>query len=130
MKENAMLGRKSAVATLAVKDLEAARKFYEGVVGLKPSDQQEPGVVAYDTSGARLFVYPSKFAGTNEGTAVTWVVGDELEQILGALKAKGVAFEHYDLPEVTRQGDIHIAGSKRIAWFKDPDGNIHAVTSG
>jgi catechol 2,3-dioxygenase-like lactoylglutathione lyase family enzyme len=125
-----MLGFKNAVATLAVEDLEASRKFYEEVVGLKPADRQVPGVVAYQTGETRLFVYPSKFAGTNQGTAVTWVVGDALEQILGALKSKGVTFEHYELPEVTRQGDIHIAGGKRIAWFKDPDGNIHAVTTG
>ncbi len=41
-----------------------------------------------------------------------------------ALKAKGVAVEHYDMPGMTREGDIHIAGEMRIAWFKNPDGNI------
>jgi hypothetical protein len=42
-----------------------------------------------------------------------------------ALKRKGLTFEHYDLPETKRQGDVHVAGSTRVAWFKDPDGNIH-----
>jgi hypothetical protein len=55
---------------------------------------------------------------------VTWSVGDELEDIVSKLKAKGVKFEHYDMPQMTRKGDIHIAGDMKVAWFKDPDGNI------
>ena len=46
------------------------------------------------------------------------------------LKAKGVVFEQYDLPEMTRKGDIHHAGRMKAAWFKDPDGNIHALVGG
>ena len=46
-----------------------------------------------------------------------------------ALAAKGVAFEHYDLPHTTREGDVHVAGGIRIAWLKDPDGNILALSS-
>jgi hypothetical protein len=47
-----------------------------------------------------------------------------------ALKAKGVMFEHYDMPDMTREGDIHIAGNMKVAWFKDPDGNILNIASG
>ena len=46
-----------------------------------------------------------------------------------ALKSKGISFEHYDLPGTTRAGDIHVAGNTRVAWFKDPDGNIHSLVS-
>ena len=45
------------------------------------------------------------------------------------LRAKGVAFEHYDLPETTREGDIHVMGEMRGAWFKDPAGNIIALVN-
>ena len=38
-----------------------------------------------------------------------------------------MAFEHYDLPGMTRQGDLHVAGDMKVAWFKDPDGNIHSL---
>ena len=55
---------------------------------------------------------------------MTWVVGDDIEGVVGALKAKGITFEHYDMPEIKREGDLHIAGDMRVAWFKDPDGNI------
>jgi hypothetical protein len=74
-------------------------------------------------------VYKSQYAGTNKATAVTWTVGEELDDIVRALKGKGVRFEHYDLPGMTRKGDVHVAGEMKAAWFKDPDGNILSLVS-
>jgi hypothetical protein len=51
-------------------------------------------------------------------------VGDDIESVVQTLKTKGVTFEHYDLPATTREGDIHVTGDYKVAWFKDPDGNI------
>jgi catechol 2,3-dioxygenase-like lactoylglutathione lyase family enzyme len=124
-----MLETKSAVATVAVKDLDVARRFYEGVLGLTPNEPQQPGSVSYKTGGTSLFVYASRFAGTNQATSVTWLVRNNLEKIVGALREKGVTFEHYDLPNLTLNGDIHVSGSHQIAWFKDSDGNIHSLSS-
>ena len=61
---------------------------------------------------------------------MTWTVGDDVESIARGLKAKGVTFEHYDMPGMTRKGDVHVAGDMKIAWFKDPDGNILCIVSG
>lgn len=126
-----MLGNKDAVATVAVKDLNAAKRFYEDQLGLKSilAEDQE-GVVTYKTGGSSLLVYTSQFAGTNRATSVTWSVGGDFDQIVESLRSKGVSFEHYDdLPEVTREGDVHRAGDLKLAWFKDPDGNIHHLIS-
>ena len=71
-------------------------------------------------------MYRSIFAGTNKATALTWAV-DDVEEIVRTLKAKGVTFDHYDLPQTKREGDVHVAGEHKIAWFKDPDGNILSV---
>ncbi len=125
-----MLNVKDAIATVAVKDLDAARRFYEDKLGLKPTREQQEGAASYKAGKGSLFVYPSQYAGTNEATAVTWNVGADLEKIVETLKSKGVAFEHYDMPDTTLEGDIHVAGDMRIAWFKDPDGNIHALANG
>ncbi|HEV2853469.1 MAG TPA: VOC family protein [Thermoanaerobaculia bacterium] len=124
-----MLGDKDAVATLAVKDIEVARKFYEGKLGLKPAtDTGEPTTLTYESGRSRIFVYESKYAGTNQATALNWLVGDDINGIVKDLGAKGVTFEHYDgLPDTTREGDVHVAGDLRLAWFKDPDGNILAL---
>src|SRR6185436_14715394 len=122
-----MLGDKEAVATLAVKDLAAARKFYEGKLGLTPLDTQGEEAVTYKSGSSKVIVYRSQFAGTNKATAANWFVGKDLERIVAALAERGVPFEHYDLPGLTRNGHIHGAGDFKSAWLKDPDGNIIAL---
>lgn len=119
-----MLGDRDAVATVAVRNLETAKAFYGGTLGLTPTGTEDSEVVVYKTGNSTVMVYVSQYAGTNKATAVTWSVGDDLEPIVRDLKAKGVTFEHYDMPDVTREGDVHLAGDIKAAWFKDPDGNI------
>ncbi len=119
-----MLGDKSASATIAVKDMDAAKKFYEGTLGLHKTDTDDPNGTMYKSGDSMIFIYPSEYAGTNKATAIAWGVGDDLRAIIDDLKAKGVTFEQYDLPGMTREGDIHMMGDLKAAWFKDPDGNI------
>ena len=76
-----------------------------------------------------LNVYRSDYAGTNKANAVTWAVGDDVEGVVRALKAKGVVFEHYDMPGMKLEGDVHIGADMKVAWFKDPDGNILNIVS-
>lgn len=125
-----MLGKQNAVATVAVRNLAAAKKFYEGALGLKAIDAEGDEVVVYETGGSRLNVYRSQFAGTNKATAVTWSV-DDVEGEVKTLKSKGVAFEHYDMPGLKVQGDLHVAEGEdmKVAWFKDPDGNIFSIVN-
>ncbi len=118
-----MLGNKDAAVTLAVSDLVRARDFYENTLGLEPA-LEPPGTVLYRSGQTVVLVYPSAYAGTNQATAASWAVGDEFDAIVEELRAKGVTFEHYDLPEMTREGDVHVMGDFRAVWFKDPDGNI------
>jgi len=124
-----MLADKDAVATIAVKDLKAAKKFYGDTLGLKPVPVPEPEVLNYKSGNSTVLVYKSQFAGSNKATSVTWIV-DDVEGTVKDLKAKGAAVEHYDFSGMTRKGDVHIAGKSKAAWFKDPDGNILAVVSG
>jgi catechol 2,3-dioxygenase-like lactoylglutathione lyase family enzyme len=123
-KEIGMLGGKNAGATLPVSDLQRARDFYENILGLEPM-QEDLGSVLYKSGDSLLLVYPSEYAGTNQATAATWAVGDDLEAIVQDLKSKGVTFERYDdLPDTTRDGDVHMIGDMKGVWLKDPDGNI------
>jgi catechol 2,3-dioxygenase-like lactoylglutathione lyase family enzyme len=124
-----MLSKGEAVATIGVKSTKKAKGFYEGVLGLQPDGPEQPGVLTYKSGGSRLFVYESQYAGTNKATAATWTF-DDVEGEVEALKKKGVKFEHYDLPNLTRRGDLHVSGNMKAAWFKDPDGNILALVSG
>jgi catechol 2,3-dioxygenase-like lactoylglutathione lyase family enzyme len=124
-----MLGDIDAIATIAVRDIKKAAQFYEGTLGLTPVAREGEQVITYRSGAALLNVYESSFAGTNQATAVTWSVGERLQQVLRDLRGKGVLFEHYDLPGIVRDGDIHICGDLRVAWFKDPDGNILNLVS-
>ena len=125
-----MLGSKECYATLAVKDVQKAKSFYEGTLGLASAGGSDNGGLMYKCGNSHLFVYPSEFAGTNKATAASWVVGDDLDKIIADLKSKGVKFEQYDMPGVTREGDVHVMGDMKAAWFKDPDGNILNIVNG
>lgn len=124
-----MLSNYDIGAAIAVKDLETARKFYEGVLGLTVDSELPQGAgVSYKSGNSSVLVYPSQYAGTNQATYAGWTV-DNVEEVVAELKGKGVTFEHYpDMPGITVDGDVHSwNGEGKTAWFKDPDGNIFAV---
>lgn len=125
-----MLSDKNAMATIAVKDLDKARAFYGGTLGLAPVGPQSTEVALFKSGEATLVVYRSDFAGTNKATSATWGVGSELDAIIGKLKQAGVGFEHYDTPGGKREEDVHVYGTFRAAWFKDPEGNILHINNG
>ncbi len=119
-----MLSNNNAIATIAVKDMAAARKFYGDTLGLEKTDMSDEEVTTYKSGDSHVLVYQSKFAGGYQATVATWIVRNDLEDIIATLKERGVAFEHYDMPGTVREGDIHISDGMKVAWFKDPDGNI------
>ena len=125
-----MLGAKDAIATIAVKNLDVAKPFYQDNLGLTPIPLKESGVLSFKSGNSSVLVYVSEFAGTNKATAATWVVGDDVAGVVKALKAKGVKFKHYDLPNTKRDGDVHISGTTKVAWCEDPDGNILSIVNG
>ena len=118
-----MLADKNAAANIAVKNLDAAGKFYQDTLGLTKI-KAEGDALVFKSGNSLINVYRSDYAGTNKATALTWAVGAELENVIRALTAKGVKFEHYDMPGMRRDNDVHIAGDMKVAGFKDPDGNI------
>jgi catechol 2,3-dioxygenase-like lactoylglutathione lyase family enzyme len=124
-----MLGDKDAASNIAVKNLETAKKFYEEILGLTPVGNEGEEAVVFKSGNSTVYVYKSQYAGTNKATAISWVVGENIEGVVQQLKAKGVTFEHYNMPGVTLEGDVHIAGDMKVAWFKDLDGNILNITS-
>ena len=122
-----MLGSEDAIATVAVKNLQTAAQFYEGKLGLRKVGE-EMQVLVYQSGKSSIMVYQSQFAGTNQATAVTWQV-DDVDGAVRALKEKGIAFERYEFPDVKQEGDVHVFGKIRNAWFKDPDGNILSIVN-
>jgi catechol 2,3-dioxygenase-like lactoylglutathione lyase family enzyme len=123
-----MLRNTAAVATLAAKDLGVAARFYEGTLGLSRARAGDNEAIVFESGDTTINVYRSTFAGTNKATALTWTV-DDVDNVVRSLKGKGVTFEHYDLPDTRLEGDVHVSGDIKVAWFKDPDGNILSVVN-
>ena len=118
-----MLGTRNAVANLAVRDIGRARDFYTGVLGLIEVDKEGEELIVLKSGETYVNVYHSEYAGTNKATAVTWQV-DDIAAEVADLRARGVTFEHYDMPGLALEGDVHSGYGMKVAWFKDPDGNI------
>jgi catechol 2,3-dioxygenase-like lactoylglutathione lyase family enzyme len=118
-----MLGTRNAVANLAVRDIDRARAFFTETLGLEQVGSEGDELIVLKSGDSMVNVYRSEFAGTNEATAVTWEV-DDIEAEVESLKNKGVAFEHYDMPGLALEGDVHVGQGMKVAWFRDPDGNI------
>ena len=98
-----MLGDTNAVATLAVKDLGKAARFYEETLGLSRAGAEDNEAIMFESGDTTINVYRSSFAGTNKATALTWAV-DDVDDVVRTLKGKGVKFEHYDLPDTQARG--------------------------
>jgi len=124
-----MLGKSDATPMIAVKDLDRARKFYEGTLGLAAKDAMGGEVLEVKAGDTLINVYRSEFAGTNKATALTFDV-DDIDREVRDLRDKGIFFEHYDMPGLERQGDVYVAQGMKTAWFKDPDGNILSLFEG
>ncbi len=121
-----MLGSNNMHVDIAVKDLAAAKAFYQGKLGLELDHEDDHGCQYYKSGNGTFKVYQSSSAGTNKATYASWDV-DDVAAMVEELKDKGISFEHYDMPGVTHEGDVHVMGNVKAAWFKDPDGNILCV---
>lgn len=120
-----MLSTAPIRAYIPVSDVARARRFYEDKVGLRPKQEYAGGVI-YECGGTEVFMYPTPNAGTSRASQAFWQVAD-VEKEVAELKARGVTFEHYEMPGMNTNG-IATAGGAKTAWFKDTEGNILAVS--
>lgn len=119
-----MLNDSLVTANVPASDLDRARRFYADVLGLTPADENPGGLLYTTRGGTTFFLYQTEYAGQAGHTIAQWHVGDVAEEVRD-LKAKGLEFEHYDMPGVTWDGDVAtMEGMGHAAWFKDSEGNI------
>jgi len=121
-----MLSQARTHAAIPTADLERARKFYEGVLGLSPLDAT-PGGVLYATHGdTRFLVFPSGGRASGTHTQLGFQV-DDIGAEVADLKRRGVTFESYEMPGFDAATSIATHPGGRSAWFRDPDGNLLGV---
>jgi catechol 2,3-dioxygenase-like lactoylglutathione lyase family enzyme len=120
-----MLGSSKAFSGFAVDDLERARTFYEGTLGLDVSLDGDQLIL--NLAGDRpTFVYLKPDFTPATYTILNFPVED-VEQAVDDLTSRGVRFERYDGFEQDEKGISRAAGGPAIAWFTDPAGNILSV---
>jgi catechol 2,3-dioxygenase-like lactoylglutathione lyase family enzyme len=122
-----MLATSKAYNGFAVDDIEKARQFYGETLGLDAKVlDDENGLLQIDLAGGRptlIYLKPDFTPATY--TILNFPV-DDVDQTVDELAARGVRFEHYEGFEQDEKG-INTGAGPRIAWFKDPAGNILSV---
>jgi catechol 2,3-dioxygenase-like lactoylglutathione lyase family enzyme len=122
-----MLSDLTPMATLAAADLQRSRKFYEGTLGMKVSNEmpEQTGGITYQSGEGKMFVYESQYAGTNKATAVSFhATPEQFDKEVEQLRAKGVSFLTFEFEGIEWDGDVATMGEWKSVWFTDPDGNI------
>lgn len=114
------------MAFVATADAARARGFYGDVLGLRfVSD--EPFALVFDSSGVPLRVQKVATVTPAAYTVLGWSVPD-IGATMERLRASGVRFESFGLPGQDESGVWTADDGTRVAWFKDPDGNVLSLT--
>lgn len=122
-----MLTDAPVAATIAVRDIDKARKFYSEDLGLAIAMEPAPGVLFFNAgAGTMLQVYERPDHEPSAATVASFNVTD-IAAVVAALSARGVHFEDYDLPDFKTGPDHIVEGDAKLAWLTDPEGNIIAL---
>ena len=126
---NDMLQDANAIATLAVKNLRVAAKFYEDTLGLTRADEEVNEAIVLESGDSRINVYRSKFAGTNQATALTWTV-QRCRRCRPHAESQGrevrtLRFAGNDAPRVM----CTCMATMKVALFRGSDGDILSLVN-
>jgi catechol 2,3-dioxygenase-like lactoylglutathione lyase family enzyme len=121
-----MLGSTDIVAFVPIKDAEKARAFYAGVLGLR-FVKDDGFALVFDANGIMVRVAKVPEFKPAPFTILGWQVPD-IEKTVTVLREKGVVFERFGFFEQDKLGIWTAPGGDKVAWFKDPDGNILSVS--
>jgi catechol 2,3-dioxygenase-like lactoylglutathione lyase family enzyme len=120
-----MLGSIDIVAFVPTKDTERARAFYEGVLGLR-FVKDDGFALVLDANGIMVRVAKAQFTPA-PFTILGWQVSD-IKKVVTGLQGKGVQFERFGFFEQDELGVWTAPTGDKVAWFKDPDGNVLSVS--
>jgi catechol 2,3-dioxygenase-like lactoylglutathione lyase family enzyme len=120
-----MLGSTDIVAFVPTRDPEKARAFYEGVLGLR-FVKDDGFALVLDANGIMVRVAKAQFTPA-PFTILGWQV-KEIEKVVAEMQQKGIQFERFGFFEQDALGIWASPTGDKVAWFKDPDGNILSVS--
>jgi catechol 2,3-dioxygenase-like lactoylglutathione lyase family enzyme len=130
--EEPMLKNSPFYAGFAVDDIAKAKRFYEETLGVSQVVDIAPGLLSLQAgNGYAVLIYAKETHRPAEHTVLNFPV-DDIEAAVDALRAAGVEFEQYDEESIAtdEKGIAQPGDGPRIAWFRDPAGNILSVIEG
>ena len=122
-----MLSSAQLVAFVPTKNQPQARSFYEGTLGLT-FISEDPFALVLDANGVRIRVANVPDFKPAQFTILGWQVSD-IEKVVTELQGKGIAFEQYGFNGQDDRGIWSAPGGSKVAWFRDPDGNVLSVSA-
>jgi catechol 2,3-dioxygenase-like lactoylglutathione lyase family enzyme len=125
-----MLKNSEAFSSFSVKDIPEAKEFYTRILGLEVSEMMGM-LIVHTGAGGRVLVYPKPDHAPADFTVLNFPV-DDTSDAVKELVSRGVRFEIYDQDDLKtdENGIFESEGGPKIAWFKDPAGNIFSVLEG
>ena len=108
-------------------DVERAKAFYGDTLGLRLLKEEPPFALVFDANGIMLRLGMGREVPPANGTVLGWRVPDIVAAVRELMEA-GVVFERYGFMKQDELGIWDAPGGARVAWFRDPDGNILSLS--
>jgi predicted enzyme related to lactoylglutathione lyase len=121
-----MFGQTNAFCSFSVNDLQKAKEFYNQTLGIEISERMMGILTLHISGGGKIIIYPKPNHEPASFTVLNFPVSD-VEKTVDELTSLGITFEQYEGEIKTNEKGIASGNGPKIAWFKDPAGNILSV---
>ena len=127
MQQLSRLGNYSVIGFVTIVNVARAKHFYQDTLGLRLVTEEPPFALVFDANGIMLRLGMATELPPTNGTVLGWQVPD-IVAVAEDLQQAGVCFEHYQQMEQDELGIWTSPTGAKVAWFKDPDGNILSLS--
>jgi catechol 2,3-dioxygenase-like lactoylglutathione lyase family enzyme len=127
MSQHSGLAKYNIVGFVTIVDVERAKEFYRDTLGLRLVSEEPPFALVFDANGIMLRLGMGKELPSAHGTVLGWQVPD-VAAAVRELTLAGIAFERYGFMKQDELGIWTAPTGAKVAWFKDPDGNILSIS--
>jgi catechol 2,3-dioxygenase-like lactoylglutathione lyase family enzyme len=127
MPQTSGLSKYNIIGFVTIVDAARAKRFYRDMLGLRLVSEEPPFALVFDANGIMLRLVIGRELPPGSGTVLGWQVPD-ISAAVRDLEQAGIRFERY---EQMKQDDLGIwttPTGARVAWFKDPDGNVLSIS--
>jgi catechol 2,3-dioxygenase-like lactoylglutathione lyase family enzyme len=127
MPQHARLGKHNIIGFVTIVDVTSAKKFYGDTLGLRLVSEEPPFALVFDANGIMLRLIMARELPARFGTVLGWQVPD-ISATVRELEQSGVRFERFEQLKQDELGIWTTPTGSKVAWFKDPDGNILSLS--